>query len=650
LLGLTLAFTFSSIAQERPLFLDKTSRFNVAKDQTLLEASFGLPNIASGPLNSESFVPMPTRRLKNAEVVWANLELLREMGIKVPKGGLTAEFQEEMLNAWAWVAKANIPDSEFLPGEKILYADLYGGSGGDAQGSGRAAAAGFFQCKGCGRTPLAGPLPGMTLKSAFSFNPIKLYNNLKDYFSEIHHSHGGATLREGMGEAIWGEILNRDLPFGGNRVVAVIATDLKIGALNERRTLIIRENSVRPAHFIRVAARMEKDPEAEKERIQKLTRSLLKSLTTYGEQNGSQEEMFIDGQIKIISRIAQKYATEYTHGYFHGSTSPSNIEIDGRAVDHGPMTALDGYPKALFADMAPNGSIKQLEHELLFELFRDMRKAADESIKHDVFSDSQVHEILKREFDARVAQEFIILTGAPPVIIDDLMTKEPVKSYARLLRSLAEKGNRQIVDVRYRIPINTGAYDIHEILPILAATNPEQRALNLALFNAIPDKNVRLKLIDAHLKYMAELERSAGRRGLNAEGIRRYIKIAAERWNKKLPELYRGPNQWAGFYKEIAKFSYFRSKTAIRQFIDNAIDRSFRMVRDNRTFEIITNRLLNRDQGTLQEKVYDPATDAERTQTRQVVDSLANGFPEETKQISNGPTGAAISCSAVFAM
>ncbi len=163
------------------------------------------------PLNEESYVRFKVRRLKNARVGWVNWALLREMGYEVPREGMTPKFEKTLLDAWAYVVPApEIPSEHFTNVELTHYADRYGGSGGDAGGSGRAGGEGLYQNKGSGRTPIAGPSPEGSLLSAWSWNPFTLFKNMKTYLSNKHHSHGGATLREGLAEASWAEILHRE--------------------------------------------------------------------------------------------------------------------------------------------------------------------------------------------------------------------------------------------------------------------------------------------------------------------------------------------------------------------------------------------------------------------------------------------------------
>jgi hypothetical protein len=586
---------------------------------------FSPPSLAETTLNAESFVPMNTRRVKNATLLWVNHDYLREMKIAVPPTGLTPELTQEILDTWAFISPEGIPEEKLGSATKTFYADIYGGSGGDAEGSGRAAASPkiqgaapgsigslAIQIKGIGRTPLASPKPKVTLGSTLTWNPKNFYLNLKSYFSEIHHSHGGATLREAIGEAAWGEILQRELPFGANRVIAVIATDLKIGATGEPRALIVRENSIRPAHFMINNTRYEKNSEAEQKRVQRLIVKHIKDLQKLASHPGTDTERFMNAQAELIQRIGQKYGTEFAHGFFHGSTSPSNIEFSGRALDHGPMTALDGYPKAMFADNVPFGSTREFETNLLFEYFEDLWRTSPKWAQPFVLNEEKISSILRTSFANQVSKEFLTIAGAPPKMAEALMEHPSAQEYAKLIRAVAEHGNNENISVRYRVPGNTGTYDIHAILPAMMKAGTNRTQLEAALTELVADADLRAKLIQGHLSFVNELTEVAAKERIGPEAILRYAQAASEGWNRKLTKLYRGPGQWIRVYWEIAKFKFSQMTSKnISGLVDSLIDTSFRMNRAKNSLMIVKDQITNRATGSRVERVFNPVSNSE---------------------------------------
>ncbi len=577
----------------------------------LIEDSRGLPRVRMPgrnedtlfPLNEESYVPYKVRRLKNAKVGWVNWAWLREHGYDVPTEGMTPKFEKTLLDAWAYVVPAkDIPAEHFMDVEITHFADRYGGSGGDAGGSGRAGGEGLFQTKGTGRTPLAGPTPEGSLLSRWSWNPIQLFNNIKRYLSNKHHSHGGATLREGLAEATWAEILHRELPYGANRVVAVIVTDLKIGVLGENRVLIIRENSIRPAHFIRNTAFHAINPEVEDARIRKLNKQLVEMMIQMAKSGSTRQERFRIGQQMVVEQIAQKYGTEYVRGFFHGSTSPSNIGLWGNAVDHGPMTALPGIIEAIFADIAPNGDMKYLKVELLNQFFEDIRETVSEEYKNEVLSLKEVSTTLEKNFQSTVDREFLVLAGTPPELVDLTLKTKAGREYIEQLRRIALHENDTRVNVRYNVSEKSlGTFDLYQILPKINAVDgdtndPSLRDRMQKSIASLMSEHPRIQsdFIDAHLAYRDALNKVAVKNGFN--GIKLYTKYASAIRNTKLVELYRGSSLWYRTYSRIMLFKFTGNTQYLQNFVDATIEKN------SRTFSDI-------EPGTLLiSQKYDPAT------------------------------------------
>ena len=256
-----------------------------------------------------------------------NLAYLQEHGIHLPSKGLTPALKKQILNSLAYaVPSENSPRSAFdRKKTKIFYADRYGGFGiGLNWGSGRSASAGAFQLKGIGITPLLAANPGHG------------------------HSNGAVSLDEGIREAVWGEV-NQELPFGGNRVIAIIdkgtKTTDKYGEL-QRDVLIVRECAIRPAHFLAAEASeaaADKWPITEKERITYNSYLLVEALPHPVDGAPFESTREAAGLLEYTRRVARQYAAAVALKLFHGATSPSNIEFSGRFVDYGVQTALSGY-------------------------------------------------------------------------------------------------------------------------------------------------------------------------------------------------------------------------------------------------------------------------------------------------------------------
>jgi hypothetical protein len=184
-------------------------------------------------LGKERFAEVSCVRV-DGRVSWCNFELLRQMGVPVPPGNvMTPELSQLLVDNLAF--RALKPGEE--AGERpvqTLFADRYGGSGiGDNGGAGRAAFLpwGNLNIKGVGLTPLAVVDP-----------------------EDFQHSHGGAPMREGLIEAVWGEVGSNLFSQGSTRILAVIDVHdrtLWPDGSSEKRALIVRAtDQLRPAHLL----------------------------------------------------------------------------------------------------------------------------------------------------------------------------------------------------------------------------------------------------------------------------------------------------------------------------------------------------------------------------------------------------------------
>ena len=252
------------------------------------------------------------------KLAWLNFDLARRMGFDVPRSGkITEALEEEIVGALAWRALAPNED----PGERPtmrVFADRYGGSGlAGNEGAGRAAFLpwGNLNIKGIGKTPLL-------LESAHDFL----------------HSHGGAPMREGVVEAIWGEVNANLFTEGSTRILAVIDTNTFTefpDGTKERRALIVRAGSqYRPAHLLEALADGHKTTPAIFVEAAKETGHL----ATH-EVRGQQLLDFGATMTSIVDAHAKTAAEQVRWRVLHGALSSSNMELDGAQLDLATQTS-----------------------------------------------------------------------------------------------------------------------------------------------------------------------------------------------------------------------------------------------------------------------------------------------------------------------
>ncbi|CAQ83432.1 MULTISPECIES: hypothetical protein [Photorhabdus] len=220
-----------------------------------------------------------------------------------------------------------------LSEEKVFYAERYGGDGISRNGGGaRCGFDGQWQVKGIGANPLIG--------------------------KDSKQVDGELTMTGAMLEVLWGSLMEKLLPFGAVPNVVVLLTDQAISgkkhAISFRsqdlRTLLVREPTIRPAHFCRApyylpyAAMLSQQHDASRVEnlISKLIGCLPHPLSMDEEQwhNLSPEEKAGHGLVELTSRLATQIAYCRTR-HLVMRTSPSNCDMSGRLLDfHGVRHAF----------------------------------------------------------------------------------------------------------------------------------------------------------------------------------------------------------------------------------------------------------------------------------------------------------------------
>lgn len=215
---------------------------------------------------------------------------------------------------------------------KQFYAERYGGSGIQRNGGGaRCGFDGRYQVKGIGANPLVGE------------------------GSDARHSDGKLSAAHAIYEIIWSEILTRVLPFGAVSIkAALLIRPTEERALShtlnaDKRTLLVREPVVRPAHFERAPYFQPQPQYAERlmhdaERLSRVISKLPDNLPTPVGWAGQTASMnlpsyCIEGLCELAKRQAIQMAYCRTR-FLRMTTSPSNIAMDGRLMDFNGLSSL----------------------------------------------------------------------------------------------------------------------------------------------------------------------------------------------------------------------------------------------------------------------------------------------------------------------
>ena len=284
-------------------------------------------------LGRDRFVDVPCVRVPG-RVAWVNYELARSLGFPVGDGNVMgAELEKALLDHLAFRA---LKPGEDPAGRTVmnLHADRYGGSGiANNGGAGRAAFLpwGNLNIKGVGLTPLA----------------------VLDH-GDIQHSHGGAPMREGMVEAIWGEVGSNLFAQGSTRILAVIDVDDHTqwpDGSREKRALIVRAtDQLRPAHLLAGWTGDAFTPDAFA-RMAEHQGVLVK---------GSDGQLDVAATMHaIVDRHAATAAEQWRWRVVHGALSTGNMQIAGRQLD---LATMSSQPRTSAIQTLGHGGAYGLEH------------------------------------------------------------------------------------------------------------------------------------------------------------------------------------------------------------------------------------------------------------------------------------------------
>ena len=557
------------------------------------------PAALTSRLSEASFAPVTVRQLAHPRDLWINRRGLWERGINPDL------FQKRLdLEARFMIPQSSDAPQAFMNRFKTFFTDLYGGLGMNGNlGSGRAASfvdpeLGPLQIKGVGRTPMVGP-------------------KVDDFV----HSHGGASVLEGIIEASWAGLLNYELPLGANPVLAVVETgtftqwqDRVGGLLKEPRALIFREDPLRPAHFV-------SNPSVEGEtaqardslRIQnalaRLPYDLAESEKLEVQNFSSTQALLAEGLVAWEKRVASQYAAAYARKLYHGATSPSNIELSARALDFGTQTAINGYTQILtLEDEAPFGDESVFLRDLIQPVFANLREHLPTELKSSVPSNSQAMQIFKSHYNRFLNQEMIFLTGMPEILVEKASDSKPSHNLAAILLAFSRAGNDKVVHhtlKSFSMPKYQGQYDLGKILVTAAKAMGDANLLNSSLRELIPQVEVRQEFTQAYSVYLAQATLNAAKDGVNASALHQFVAESARVRNRSAKDLYRGWGQVAKIYWKWILSKALMNPKIITDFIDQTVAENRRTFRDTEKYQTVIRESNDLESGTLTRLLYD---------------------------------------------
>lgn len=314
-------------------------------------------------------------------------------------------------------------------GEKVFYAERYGGLGIFSNGGGvRCGLHGRYQVKGIGINPLKGRR------------------------TPAAYSSGSMDLTEAVREFVWSRILNASLPHGSPEVRAVVDLGECSGdpeGRPQRRYASIRESTLRVAHFERS---QHFKPHAKHGMAHDSLRvmaalEVLASGNLHCAVNAS-DPGFRQGVLAALTSIAVRHAEQLASAkarrIMHGALSGSNACLDGGWIDFGSTAQLPGFATTSNFTLG-----FWREYEYLFDSVKNICHSA-ELYSYGRFAGEKAFQsfvdAFARTYEENLAKQFCYLIGldepfvqtAHPNVIGILVR------IARRLVAAARLGDRSV--------------------------------------------------------------------------------------------------------------------------------------------------------------------------------------------------------------
>ena len=583
---------------KRVIFLRKFSRSVVYAVVAVLwmngpqvygEKDFGLGTLLDGPpalknarLPESSYISVKAKRFKNPKVLWTNWDFLREKGLPIPEDHELESFQKQILESIAYGIPQNEEEAKvsYLGDEREFLSDRYGGYGtGKSSGSGRAFSIGKVQIKGGGTTVLAG----------------------SDVFK---HSNGAIGFGEAHRDAIFSELLNRELPYGATRDLFLIDTGTYTHWPDGRvtkRILVVREDPVRPGHFVTNLNGETFDQVSDTKRVRNAVKMVRKSLPKSELGVPLRESME-----EYSRRVGAQYGAAFSKRFFHGSTSPSNFEVNGRMLDFGTSTALSGHAPVNVLDHVDSfGELQQTEDRLIRDFSAHIKQ------EHGLFKfkTRKMVETFRNEYRRQVANGLITLAGFPPHLIQDLEKTPEATQLSDTILKLATRAAADVsMSVDKGVPQKLGFYDLPKIFEVAHSVKDpnESHSVEKVLKSLIQDDRVRADFSRQFSSYYSRASGLAVEQGVGTEAFKKYAKASVKVRNRDLSQLYRGVLD----EREKNLIDDYE-KTGDASKIANDIDQSIHSHRteykDLKPFEIVLEEKRNPRLGTSELFVFDAA-------------------------------------------
>jgi hypothetical protein len=615
----------------------------------LVVASSSLAGAQTSPQNSNlwllgstTYKTMPLYKLKSPIALWMDQDLLLSKKIALPSDSLQVR-EQKMLNLVGYASKV---DGEIAPKYTSVWisglVDSYGGKGLNTNlGSGRAAiiptkGEGDWQLKGSGKTMM-----------------------VNEHSDDDSHRSGASGIGEGVWEAAWSALLYNELPYGAYRLLGVFATNSSIPQGDDAvpRIVAVREDPLRPAHFVINTDALVIQPEFEKKRVARAMKQLVEALPKpVGYVSRGRVEAFKAGVAEFIHRQAVQNGYIWAHSMIHGGIVPANTGLDGRTLDFGTFSAFDGYPNVTV--ITEEGFDNNIKSDLLKNIRDSWVQTLPANLLAVLPSEQEMFDSYERDFQNTRRVEMLRLAGAFTELTTELQRSGEGDELARVLIQIAEAGNERQINIwNEENPYGKGTYKLGKTLVALAAMPVSSLSANQPeLLTLLPDQVLLQRLVRAYKKTFTVQRKLALEHGISNSAEKQYRVLAAKIRNAKMPSMYRNGNAYHNIDKMVELESANLNGQAFAKLVNGMVSRSRREFWDAEPFTIVLKENAGRREGEKVRRVFDARAGqisnvAVKTMDVAVRNALENRqkFLAEIYSVGPSKTSVGVRCVDLFA-
>jgi hypothetical protein len=292
-----------------------------------------------------------------------------------------------------------------------------------------------------------------------------------------------------------------------------------------------------------------------------------------------------------IERVAEQYARAFALRLYHGATTASNFEVNGRYLDYGTETAQPAHGKVYVLEhIEPAGETAEIVRDLITEFAEELNERTISFWSQAEIESFAIH--FRHTYDLRYREEFFALLGWRQELLTELKSTEEARELGGLLGELATKGSKpylgRFVDPHAKIT----TYDFATFASHLVAgelSRESARAIVIEKLGLTADEPLVSRIEEIYSKVLQEAQRLSSAKSISADRLHRFMGESVKMRNAPAPALYRW-NLIPASELAIEKYMKTGSASDFQEAIDSSIHSSLRLLPDSVIWERVALR------------------------------------------------------------